>query len=223
MRQVRDAVARATGAPTTTESQPDLLTIGLAGAIGAGKSTVAGILADLGCAISSSDRQAKEALDRDDVRERLVSRFGEAIIDDTGMVNRRALADLVFTDDDARKALEAITHPIVGEIRRAERAAAIRDGKRAFVIDAPLLFEAGVDRECDVVIFVDAPDEVRLARVAETRGWDAAEVARRERAQIPLQVKRDRSDHVLSNDGDETELRRRLHALLERIERDRRR
>jgi dephospho-CoA kinase len=228
MRQVREAVAAAAGEPMTTPTAPDekpteILTIGLAGGIGSGKTTVANILADLGCAVSSSDRQAKEALDRDDVRTAIVSRFGADILDDAGKVDRRALAEFVFEDAEARRMLESITHPIVGQIRHAERDAAVKAGKRAFVIDAPLLFEAGVDRECDVVIFVDAPEDVRLARVAETRGWDAAEVDRRRRAQIPLQEKRDRSDHVLSNDADEAELRRRLQALLERIERDRRR
>lgn len=209
LQTVRDAVAG------TSKPMP---TIGLAGAIGAGKSTVARILADLGCVVSDSDAAAKAALDRDDVKKQLVEAFGQDVIGADGRVDRRTLADLIFDDEEARRRLEALTHPIVGDERRAERARA--QGARAFVIDAPLLFEAGVDDECDVVIFVDAPRPARLSRVQQTRGWTEEEVERREQAQMPLESKRERADHVVVNDADEAALARRVERLLERIEQD---
>ena len=85
---------------------------------------------------------------------------------------------------------------------------------RAFIIDAPLLFEVGLDRECDAVVFVDAPQEVRVQRVTATRGWDAAELDRRERAQLPLDEKRARSSDIIANDGDSGELARRTAGVL---------
>jgi len=214
VQQVRDAVSGVTDRP----DDPGLPTIGLAGASGAGKSTVARILADLGCEVSDSDRLAKEALEREDVKRTLVSWWGEKILRDDGSVDRGVLADIVFEDPEARRRLEGLTHPVVGEMRREAFAKA--GGSRAFVIDAPLLFEAGVDDECDVVIFVDAPEEERLRRLESTRGWSREEVARRERAQLALQTKRERSDHVMSNDVEESALRTRVEALLERIERE---
>lgn len=90
-------------------------------------------------------------------------------------------------------------------------------GARAFVIDAPLLFEAGLDGECDAVVFVDAPREVRLERVRRTRGWDESELARREAAQLRVEEKRRRSDVVVSNDGDEATLGARVAAVLDRL------
>lgn len=209
LQAIRDAAA---GTPRP------MPTIGLAGAIGAGKSTVARLLADLGCVVSDSDAAAKAALDREDVKRRLVEAFGKDILGADGRIDRSALADVVFEDPDARRRLQDLTHPIVGEMRRVERGEAV--GARAFVIDAPLLFEAGVDDECDAVIFVDAPREVRLERVARTRGWSEEEVDRREQAQLSVESKRDRSDHVLINDADEAALAARVERLLARIERD---
>lgn len=71
----------------------------------------------------------------------------------------------------------------------------------AVIVDAPLLFEAGLDKECDAVVFVDTPRDSRLKRVQETRGWDEAELTRREKAQLPLEEKRKRADVVIANDG----------------------
>ena len=78
---------------------------------------------------------------------------------------------------------------------------ALTAGARAVIVDAPLLFEAGVDAECDCVVFVDAPREQRLERVRQTRGWDEPELSRREASQLPLDEKRRRSQHIVDNSG----------------------
>ena len=85
------------------------------------------------------------------------------------------------------------------------------------VIDAPLLFEAGLDAECDAIVFVDAPRGVRVSRVRETRGWDEAELARREKVQLPLDAKRDRSDYEVVNDADPERLRAEARRILDQI------
>jgi dephospho-CoA kinase len=85
------------------------------------------------------------------------------------------------------------------------------------MVDAPLLLEAGIDKECDLVMFVDSPREQRLARVKATRGWDEEEMVRREKAQIPLEEKRARSDEVVVNDATPDVLRHRVDELVKKL------
>ncbi len=191
--------------------------IGLTGGIGSGKSTVARILADLGCFVSDSDAAAKAELNEPEVRDQLIAWWGREILDrETGRPDRSRIAAIVFNDARERKKLEGLIHPRIEAGRRAAFANA-PSGTKAFVIDAPLLLEAGLDRECDAVIFVETPEEARRARVLAERGWDGAELARREAAQIPLDEKRIRADHIVSNDGEPGELTDRVRRTLETI------
>ena len=190
------------------------LIIGIAGGIGSGKSAAAACLERLGCVVSDSDRDARAALDRQDVRDELVSWWGGGVIDAHGNVDRKAVASIVFDDPEQRSRLESLVHPIVHEarLRLIERAA--RDGAPAVVIDAPLLFEAGIDAECDAVIFIDTPRQRRLERL-RSRGWDEAELERRERSQWPLDRKRARSTHAVANTGAEADLCEALRRVLD--------
>lgn len=190
--------------------------IGLAGGIGAGKSAVARALAELGCAVSDSDSEGKAALERDEVRSQLRAWWGDGIFDANGAVDRKALASVVFAEPEARKKLEGLTHPLIHEARRVKMVEAAAAGAVAFVIDAPLLFEAGLHEACDAVLFVDVPRAVRLERVL-ARGWDEAELARREAAQWPVERKRDASDEVIDNSGPIEDLKGRVAAALERV------
>jgi dephospho-CoA kinase len=175
--------------------------IGLAGGIGAGKSTVARILRELGCAVVNSDDLAREALRDPDIKRELVKWWGQNVLDATGEIDRSTVAHVVFADPAERKRLEALTHPWIEERRREHFAEAERS-TCAYVIDAPLLFEAGVDQECDAVIFVDAPRKLRLERLMRDRGWSEEELNRRESSQLSLDEKRSRADYVVENTGD---------------------
>jgi len=210
LRRVRAAIE-----PWRDSAEPRV--IGLAGGVGAGKSTVARMLGELGCVVSDSDAHARAALDRPEVRDRLVDWWGEEVVGADGRVDRRRVARIVFEDPEARKKLESVVHPLVheGRMEDMERARAI--GAPALVIDAPLLLEAGVDRECDAVIFVDAPEAVRRERVRRERGWDASELERREKAQIPMEQKRRRADYTVENAGDLAPLAREVEEVLRRI------
>lgn len=189
--------------------------IGLAGGIGAGKSAVAAILRELGCVVSDSDTRAKELLDAPHVRDELVRWWGGSVLGVAGRVDRSAVASIVFADPDQRRRLEGLVHPLLKRERDAAASEAARHGARAFIIDAPLLFEAGLDAECDAVLFVEAPEAARLARVRATRGWSEAELRRREAAQWPLDRKRGLATMVVPNDGDPSLLRQRVQAALE--------
>lgn len=192
-------------------------TIGLAGGIGAGKSAVAAILTDLGGVVSDSDADARAVLAEADVVETLRSWWGDDVIGVDGAVDRAAVARRVFADPAERERLESLVHPRIHARRRA-RFDAAPSSTRVFVIDAPLLFEAGLDDDCDAVIFVDAPREVRLARVARDRGWSEAELDRREAAQWPIERKRERASEIIDNtNDDDPTLRARVAATLERL------
>jgi len=199
---------------------PRLMIIGLAGGIGAGKSEVARALERRGYLVVDSDKDAKAALDLPRVREQLRGWWGERVIGADGRVDRKVVAEIVFGEPAERARLEALVHPIV----RADRATLLErarsGGRPGVVLDAPLLFEAGFDGVCDAVIFVDAPLEMRVERVRRTRGWTEEELLRREKAQLPLEEKRRRSDVIVSNERDaaavEAQVGRALAALAAR-------
>lgn len=202
--------------PAPRAANPSLPIFGLAGGIGSGKSEVARILASLGCFVIDSDKEAKEALDRPEVRNQLTQWWGQGILLPDRKVNRKAIADIVFKSDKDRAALEALIHPLVRARRADLRKQAQAAGAKAAIIDAPLLFEAGVDAECDAVIFVDAPRPTRIARIA-ARGWDEAELARREAAQLPHEEKQRRSTITIPNDGSPDELRTRVATAFHKL------
>lgn len=174
------------------------LVIGLAGGIGAGKSHIARLFAAEGCAVSDSDALATRALDEPDVKAALVQWWGPPMLDAAGVVDRAQVARVVFADPGARTRLESLLHPRVHAARARQIEQAALAGVAAFVIDAPLLFEAGVDKECDAVVFIDCPRHERLDRV-RARGWDDAELSRREAAQWPLERKRAQCRFAIDN------------------------
>lgn len=191
--------------------------IGLTGGIGAGKSAVAQILAELGCVVSNSDADAREALRDREIRDTIVQWWGPGVLDDAGgEIDRSKLAAIVFADPAERKRLEGLTHPWIERRRRVRFANAPPDAP-ALVIDAPLLLEAGLDRLCDAIIHVEADRAVRLARLAASRRWEEAELARREKSQMPLDQKRLRADHVVDNNGDLSQLRAQVRHVLDTI------
>jgi dephospho-CoA kinase len=190
--------------------------IGLTGGIGAGKSTVAAMLENLGCFVVNSDELAHAALRDADVIRTLVSWWGDSILDGTGGLDRRAIASIVFAEPAERRRLEGLVHPWI-EARRRSLFASAPAETRALVIDAPLLLEAGLDRECGAVIFVDASEAVRLERVQASRGWSVDDLHRREQSQMPLDVKRARADHTIVNEGDRASLQRRVRETLDDI------
>jgi dephospho-CoA kinase len=196
-------------------SHPPLV-IGLMGGIGSGKSAVAQALKDLGCVVADADANAKAVLQDTQVREQLVAWWGAEILNADGSIDRKAISDIVFKDERARKQLEEVVHPRVRKMQETQFAAA-KEGTRALVIDAPLLLEAGLDSLCNVLIFVDSPQKTRLQRVMQTRGWDSDELQRREETQIPLDKKRKKADYVLINEGALDAVRSQVKQILEDI------
>ena len=194
------------------------LVIGLAGGIGAGKSTVARLFGELGAVVIDSDQLNHEELDDPAVIETLVEWFGQRLRGPDGRIRRAALAEVVFGDAGQRARVEALLHPRIERRRRGLIESYRRDPDvRAIVIDSPLLFESGLDRLCDAVVFVEASAAERHGRVAAARGWTEGEVARREKSQKPLDNKKNQADHVIVNNSGLDDLHADVEVLLSEL------
>lgn len=178
------------------------LVVGLLGGIGSGKSSVARAFARRGADVLDADRIAHAVLDQPGIRRRIVRRWGTVVLGSDGRVDRAALAARVFGSGRQIRALNRLVHPVVRraferEIRKARMNRTSR--QRLIVLDAPLLMEAGAHRLCDALVYVQAPRAVRLQRVRRRSGWSAAELARRERFQVPAAAKRRAARFVVNN------------------------
>jgi dephospho-CoA kinase len=198
-----------------------MLNVALTGNIAAGKSAVAALLRQWGATIIDADAIVREVqAPGSPVVGQIAERLGHAVVGPDGALDRPALRRLVLEDADALAALNRIVHPAV-HARRAEllRAAAAH-GDRIVVSDIPLLFEAADPGEFDVIVLVDAPEQLRLERLMTHRGLSRDEARRMMQTQLPARDKRARSDFVIENDGDLAELARRTarvwHALVMR-------
>lgn len=193
-----------------------LPTIGIAGGIGSGKSTIATFFQELGCMVSNADEHVHALLQTEDVRDQLVGWWGNAILHSDGSINRKAVSTLVFNDDSNRRQLESLLHPLVKEAQEEKFASATQETK-ALIIDAPLLFESGLDECCDAIVFVEVSPETRQKRVLQRRGWTTEEFNRRETAQLPLDMKQKKADYIVINEGDPENAQRQVEQILEDI------
>lgn len=190
--------------------------IGLIGGIGAGKSTAARCFAARGGFVIDADGLGHEALRQPEVVRRVVELWGEGVRRPDGSLDRRAIAAIVFPDPAQRAALEGLLFPLIGarcleEIRRASANPEVR----FVVLDAAVLLEAGWNANVDHVVYVDAPRELRITRLASRSGWTDAELAAREASQWPADVKKARADAVIVNDAGPEELQVQVDRFLE--------
>lgn len=194
-----------------------MLLVGLTGGLGAGKSTVAAMLARRGAVVVDADDLARRALDPGTAAfKQVCDLFGDEVLMADGHLDRRAIAARVFADDAKRRALESIVHP---EVFRglAETLERHRDSDSVVVFDAPLIVETGFHRECDVVVVVDAPVEDQVARATAQRGLDQEEARARIAAQTSPVERAAVADMILRNDGTLEALERQVDALWEEI------
>ncbi|QJW94112.1 dephospho-CoA kinase [Frigoriglobus tundricola] len=176
--------------------------IGLVGAIGAGKSTAAKCFTARGGYAIDADALGHEALQQPEIIAALVGKWGEGICKPDGTLDRREIGRIVFADPRQRNALEATVFPYIGERTRQEIFSAQVNPAVAFVLlDAAVLLEAGWGEMVDRLVYVDAPRDTRLARLAARNGWTEAELTAREAAQWPAAEKRARANAVLVNDA----------------------
>ncbi|MCA2222608.1 dephospho-CoA kinase [Nonomuraea aurantiaca] len=186
-----------------------MLKIGLTGGIGSGKSEVSKRLAARGAVVIDADKIAREVVEPGTPGlARVVAVFGDEVLHPDGSLNREKLGAIVFADPDKLASLNGIVHPLVGE-RVAELQSRTADDA-IMVYDVPLLAENRLAPMYDVVIVVDAADEVRIARLAEHRGMPEHDAKARIAAQATRQDRLAIADIVIDNEGDLDDLEARV-------------
>ena len=186
--------------------------IALTGGIGAGKSTVAQFFSQLGANVVDADHLARVAIERgSEGFDEVVARFGQSILSN-GDINRKALAEIVFSDPDSKRDLEDIIHPRVQKLF----AQAVIDNEPAgnLIYEIPLLVETDAANKFDFVVTVEADEELRIERLL-ARGMFISDIKARLANQVPSQARIDIADAVIVNDGDEDHLLRQVENLWE--------
>ena len=199
--------------------------IGLCGRSGSGKSFVSRLFEGFGVPAIDTDKVYREmtGAPTDGVlspcMKELVREFGETVLAEDLSLNRRALADIVFARDGEEKlhALNRITHRyILGEAeRRVEKYG--KDGRWAVIVDAPLLFESGFDKKCDVIIAATAPEETLVERIVARDRIDVSAAMRRLAVQISAEDVKARADYVIDTDNSEAALKLKIADVIDRI------
>ena len=183
--------------------------VGLTGGIGSGKSTVAALLASKGAVVIDADQIAREVVAVGTPGlGRVAEEFGTEVLTPEGELDRPRMGSLVFADEEARRRLEAIVHPLVLERIVAIEAAADEDD--VVVQDIPLLAEGGRAGDFDAVVVVDVPEEVQVQRLVRDRGMTPEDARARIEAQATREQRLAIATHVIENDGSLEELHARV-------------
>jgi dephospho-CoA kinase len=179
-----------------------VLSVALTGNIASGKSEVARRFAALGATVIDADELAREVVEPGQPAwKEIVARWGRGNLLPDERIDRAKLRQIVFADPSERETLERITHPRIGERRQELLREARERGVKVVVSVIPLLFEKGMEGEFDCVVLVDAPEEVRLARLMRYRGLSEGEAREMIGAQMPAHGKRGCADHIIDNDA----------------------
>jgi dephospho-CoA kinase len=187
--------------------------VGLTGGVGSGKSTVSGMLRELGAVVIDSDLLAREVVAPGTPGlAQVVAAFGPEVLAPDGTMDRARVGAIVFADPEQRRRLEGIVWPLVHEAGRALADTARPDG--LVVHDIPLLVESGQQADFDAVVVVDVPVEMQVERLLRDRGWHAADARARIDAQATREQRLAAATHVIDNTGSLDDLRRRVAALV---------
>jgi dephospho-CoA kinase len=191
--------------------------VGLTGGIGTGKSTVARMIRDLGVPVIDADLLARQVVQPGQPAHLEIAAAWPDVVDQSGAVDRRKLADRVFADPAGRARLEAITHPRIME-RALDQAGALRQqGFQLAFLEAALLVETGLHSLLDGLVVVTASEEQQVSRAMARAGFGRDEVLARIRAQLPLEQKRRAATDVIDNSGDQATTQGQVESLVRRL------
>jgi dephospho-CoA kinase len=196
-----------------------MLIVGLTGGIASGKSTVDRMFEDAGIPVICSDELAHQVVEPGSpALEQIREVFGEDVLNEDGSLDRAAMGTVVFHDEIKRKALESIIHPRVAE----ERDKLVRhfegQGYEIMVVDVPLMYEAGWDKDSDHIIVVYTPRSVQLQRLMERDSMSREDAYSRIEAQASMEEKRKKADFLIENTGDPAYTRAQVADLIQHLE-----
>lgn len=195
-----------------------MITVGLTGGIGSGKSTVAALLAREGFAVVDADQIARQIMEPGSpVLGQVAREFGEDIVRDDASLDRAKLAQRAFSTEEATQRLNAITHPAIRAESARQFDEARRRGEPVVIYDMPLLVDLGLHQDMDLTVVVDVDPEERVRRLAASRGIAEADARARIARQIPDAQRLAAADVVIDNNGSERELETQVAALAKRL------
>ena len=188
--------------------------LGLTGGIGCGKSTVAALFEEVGWQTIDSDSIVRELLTEDqDVQDQIREHWGDKVFTQDDLIDRKAVAALVFSDKSELKWLENLIHPVVQERWKSSLEGA---PELAWLVEIPLLFEKRLETYFDLTVCVYSIDSTVETRT-NNRGYTKAEILQRREQQMPIDEKVERADHVISNSGSYDFLKLQIKKLIEQI------
>jgi dephospho-CoA kinase len=195
------------------------LVVGLTGGIASGKSTVGQIFRESGVPVICADELAREAVQPGSLALEEIRRlFGDEFLDQSGNLDRVAMAQVVFQDSRKRKVLESIVHPVVAERQRSLIEEFSRQGNLFVVVDVPLLYESQLEDEFDMVIVVYVPVPLQELRLIERDKMSHTQARERLDAQMPIEVKKERADVLIDNTGSLEHTREQVLKMIKQLD-----
>lgn len=187
--------------------------IGLTGGIASGKSTAAAYIKSQGYPVLDADIYARKALDKDEPGyKKVVEHFGPSVLAESLEIDRKKLGQIIFNNEDERKVLNDIVHPEVRRMMNEEQSVLLE--KKHVFLDIPLLFENGLDKNCDITITVFVDSDVQLTRLMARNQLSKEDALSRINSQMSLEEKKIRATHQFDNNGSKDELYTQINQFL---------
>lgn len=191
-----------------------MLKVGLTGSIGTGKTTVLDIFRELGAYVIDADSIVHQLLEREDIKRKIAKEFGN-VFNAEGKIDRKKVADIVFSDKEKKKKLEEIIHPeVFKQINRFFEEVKKKDPHGVAIAEVPLMIETGSYKNYDIIIVVYASEKVQLERLTK-KGLSREDALRRIKAQMPIEEKVKYADIVIENTGSIQKLKKEVKKIYE--------
>ena len=192
--------------------------IGLTGGIASGKSTISNIFKEVGWPVIDADQTARQVVMPGSLGlAQIVSRFGSQVLQPDGTLDRATLGSMVFDDPQNLSDLDQIEHPLIMAAIDKQLAGFKKQGLPVVVLDVPLLFETGMDQECDLTVLAVVDRKTQLERLMKRDHCSKAAALKRINAQMPLEEKMQRADVTIDNNGSLAQTRLQVAKLVERV------
>ncbi|WP_445489526.1 dephospho-CoA kinase [Niallia sp. 03133] len=193
------------------------LIVGLTGGIASGKSTISAYYQSLNLPVIDADLEARLAVQTGELAfEKIVGHFGSTILQNDGGINRKKLGEIVFANEEERKALNNIVHPEVRKRMGEKQKKAIEAGAKLLILDIPLLFENKLHEGCDKTILVYVEEEIQIKRLMKRNKLTLEEAVARIQAQMPLKEKCALADELIDNNGSIDDARMQAKSILQK-------